>query len=175
MKKYSLALIAFIMLAININAQKILPSDILINQALKKAKSSNKKVFVIFHASWCYWCRRMDSCMNDESTRSFFDRNFEIVHLTIMESNNKKDLENPGAIDVYKKYGGKDLSGIPYWLILSNDGNFIADARLPNGQNIGCPATAREVDYFLELLKKATVISPQELHAIELRFRKGQE
>jgi thioredoxin-related protein len=40
-------------------------SDIL-DKAYVKAKEENKNVFVIFHASWCGWCKRMDKNMNDD-------------------------------------------------------------------------------------------------------------
>ena len=73
--------------------------------------------------------------MNDGSVKRYFDKNFVTTHLTIKESPNKKMQENPGAEELYYKYGGGDNQGIPYWLIFDKNGKPLADSRLKNGNN----------------------------------------
>src|SRR6185503_6247231 len=90
-------------------------SEILM-EATARAAKENKKVFVIFHASWCGWCHRMDKIMNNDSCKKLFDNNFVVCHLVVMESENNKQLENPGGKELLEKYNGKD-KGIPFWLI----------------------------------------------------------
>ncbi|MBK7374589.1 MAG: hypothetical protein IPJ02_03205 [Chitinophagaceae bacterium] len=51
---------------------------------------------LIFHASWCGWCHKMDTSLNDISVKRFFDDNFVITHITVLESKGKERLENPG-------------------------------------------------------------------------------
>ena len=41
-------------------------------------------------------------------------------------------------------------------------------------QNTGCPATKEEVDYFIEVLKKSTLLKEDELEKIRTRFRKNE-
>jgi thioredoxin-related protein len=153
----------------------------IMKEAFPVAKKQNKKVFVIFHASWCGWCHKMDTSLNDPSIKKFFDDNFVIRHLVVFESKTKKNLENPGAEDMVNKYGGNG-EGIPYWLIFDKDGNFLADSRRPgkvNGidklQNTGCPASKEEVEYFIDVLKKTTLLKEHELDLIKIRFRKNEE
>ena len=162
-------------------AQKApLSSEEIMKEAFTSAKKQNKKVLVMFHASWCGWCHKMDTSLNDASIKKFFDDNFVIRHLVVFESKGKANLENPGALEMLTKYEGKD-QGIPFWLIFDKDENFLADSRMKeiiNGverlQNIGCPATREEVDYFIEILKKTTELKKDQLEKIRTRFRRNE-
>ncbi len=160
---------------------KVKPADVIVKEAEAEAAKTNKNVFIIFHASWCGWCHKMDDAMNEETLRSFFDKNYVVVHLTIDESKDKKELENPGAVELRKKYNG-DQQGLPYWFILDAHGNFLADARLRTGGtantksvSVGCPATVDEVNYFLRVLKKTSSLNSEQLTLIQKRFLKNSE
>jgi thioredoxin-related protein len=152
-------------------------TDKIMKKALSRAKKENKEVMVIFHASWCGWCHRMDSIMNMPETKAFFDNNFVIEHLVVQEAKDKKHLENPGAGEFMVKHNG-DKQGIPFWLIFDDQGNLLADSRMPakdkNGKdvmvNCGCPAQPEEVAYFIGLLKKTTPLNEAELAIIAEKF-----
>ena len=105
--------------------QKILSAEEILQPVLAKAGKENKNVLLIFHASWCTWCRKMDTSLHDASIKNAIDKNYEIVHLTVYESPDKKVLENPGALDFLKKNDGED-KGIPYWYVLNKNGEEIA-------------------------------------------------
>jgi len=163
-------------------AQKAsLSSEEIMKEAFTSAKKQNKKVLVMFHASWCGWCHKMDTSLNDASVKKFFDDNFVIRHLVVFESKGKENLENPGALEMLAKHDGKD-EGIPFWLIFDKDENFLADSRMPalvNGikklQNTGCPASKEEVNYFIEVLKKTTDLKEDQLEKIRTRFRRNEQ
>jgi len=165
----------------SIFAQKApLSSEEIMKEAFVSAKKQNKKVMVMFHASWCGWCHKMDTSLNDASVKKFFDDNFVIRHLVVFESKGKENLENPGALELLEKHEGKD-QGIPFWLIFDKDENFLFDSRMPasvNGkekpQNTGCPASKEEVDYFIEVLKKTTDLKEDQLEKIRTRFRRNE-
>src|SRR4029078_10276812 len=149
----------------------------IMKDAFTLAKKQNKKVLVMFHASWCGWCHKMDTSLNDASVKKFFDDNFVIRHLVVFESKGKENLENPGAEEMLEKHEGKD-QGIPFWLIFDKDEKFLFDSRMPssaNGMeklvNTGCPASKEEVDYFIEVLKKTTDLKEDQLEKIRTRFR----
>lgn len=151
------------------------PAADVIASVVKKASAEKKKVMVIFHASWCGWCHKMDSSLVDPSVKASFEREFIVEHLTVMESKNKTHLENAGGMDYMKKWGGNE-QGIPFWVILSDKGEFISDSRMEeNGKlmNSGCPASEKEVEFFIGVLKKTTKMSPKELEAVAVRFRKN--
>lgn len=181
MKARSFLLLIFVFTLNLIFAQKAPASaDEVMKDAYAAAKKENKKVLLMFHASWCGWCHKMDTSLNDPSVKKLFDDNFIIRHLVVFESKGKENLENPGALEMLTKYEGKD-EGIPFWLIFDKDEKFIADSRMKttvNGaeklQNTGCPASKEEVDHFIAVLKKVTSLNQDDLEKIRTRFRKNE-
>jgi len=156
-------------------------ADEIMKEAYSVAKKENKEILLIFHASWCGWCHKMDTSLNDPSVKKYFDDNFVIRHMVVFESKGKESLENPGALDMLKKYNGA-TDGIPFWIIFDKDGNFLVSSLIReviNGKeqrkNTGCPATKEEVDYFITVLKQATTLKEDELEKIRVRFRKNEE
>lgn len=113
----------------------------------------------------------MDSLMNNAECRQYFNDHYVVRHLTVYESKNYKQLENPGAEAMLKKYNG-DNQGIPYWLIFDAQGNLLADSQSEAGKNTGCPATKEEVAYFLKVLRKTSPLKDDALAVIERNFLK---
>lgn len=180
MKKMKIAISLFLSLILVTGAvaqEKAAPAKKIMKSAYAQASKENKKVMVIFHASWCGWCKRMDSIMVMPETKAFFENNFVIEHLVVQEAKDKKHLENPGAEELMIKHNGAG-TGIPYWLIFDAKGNLLADSRMPskdkNGKdilaNVGCPANPDEVAYFIGLLKKTTPLKEAELNIIADKF-----
>lgn len=142
-------------------------------KAFSKAKAENKNVIIIFHASWCGWCKKLDAAMNDTACKTFFDDNYVIEHLTILESEGKNGLENPGAEELFKKRAPNG-SGIPFWLVYDANGRVIGDAILPDGNNSGCPAAVQEVEPFINVLRKSSKMDEETRKVIFDRFRKNE-
>lgn len=148
----------------------------IMNKAKVIAAKENKDIFLMFHASWCGWCKKMDQSMNDEMCSDYFDNNFVTIHMVVKESAANKHLENPGAAELLASYGG-DRSGIPFWLIFDSKGNLVADSFMENGErksNIGCPAQDNEIEVFISKLKLAAEMSEEEEKSITERFRKNR-
>lgn len=173
MKKYFFFLFVCFASLLKSYAQKTPSADIILTEARSKAAKENKKVIVIFHASWCGWCRKMDASLNDPSVKDFFEKNYVITHLTIQESNDKKHLENPGAEELNKKWGG-DNQGIPFWVVMDKEGKILADSQREPGKNVGCPATEEEVNHFINVLKKTSSITNEQIAAVKTRFRRNE-
>ncbi len=151
----------------------------ILKQACQQAAKENKNVFVMFHASWCGWCHKMDKSMNDAACKKFFDDNYVTCHLVTDESMDKKNLENPGAAEMKIKYHGEGL-GIPFWLVFDKDGNLLSDSKIrkegegpEKGDNAGCPATEKEVSFFIDVLKKTSTLNSDQLEIIRKRFREN--
>lgn len=180
MKASTLLLTGFLFLSIIGKSQSPEPADAILKEAGSAAAKENKNVFVLFHASWCGWCHKMDTAMNDNSVKKFFTDNYVIRHLVVYELKGKENLETPGALDLLKKYKG-DEKGIPYWLIFDKNGKLLADSKLrpdggglESGDNTGCPASEKEVAYFVKVLKETSSLKDDELSVIEKRFRENE-
>jgi thioredoxin-related protein len=157
------------------------PASKILADAYKQAAKEKKNVMVIFHASWCGWCKKMDASIEDPSCKAFFDKSYVIIHLTILESKDKKNLENPEAEDIYNENGGKG-GGIPYFLIYDKKGKLLSDSKFMPAKptadgkptNLGCPAADDEVAAFIEILKKTSKINEAEIQAVTERFKKNR-
>jgi thiol-disulfide isomerase/thioredoxin len=184
MKRLFFLLITFSLITIiKVQAQTPAPNaSAILKRAVVDAGSLNKKVLLMFHASWCGWCHKMDSSINDLTCKKFFDDNFVIAHITVLESKGKESLENPGGLEMMQKYNGKD-QGLPYWIILDKDYKLLFDSQIRTkqpdgsvkGNNIGCPASKIEVDNFIEILKKTTPLTAPQLAIIAKRFRQNEQ
>lgn len=172
MKKYVLFLFLSVVVSV-VFAQKVPSADQVLKEARARAAKENKNIMVIFHASWCGWCHKMDTSLSDPSIKSFFDKNYVITHLTISESDKNKRLENPGAEKLNEEWGGKN-HGIPFWVVMDKDGKILADSQSEPGKNVGCPATKEEVAHFIGVLKKTSSINDEQIAAVEKRFRRNE-
>lgn len=156
------------------------PADRVLKDACRQAAAEKKNVMIIFHASWCGWCKKLDAAMNDPACKDFFEKSYVIRHLTILESKEKKNLENPGANELYEQNGGKG-SGIPYMLIFDRNGKMLSDSKMTvteSGQakrsNIGCPSSDAEITAFVEILKKTSSINDSQAEKISRRFAQNR-
>jgi thioredoxin-related protein len=115
------------------------PASAIMDKAFKAAKKEGKNVMIVFHASWCGWCKKFDASVIDPACKEYFEKNFIIEHLTILENGDMKKNENPGAIDIFNKYAGTG-SGIPFFLIYDKKGTLVADSKIrPEGGHLMQP------------------------------------
>lgn len=146
-------------------------ADIELNKALKEAKAQKKNVLLVFHASWCGWCKLMEKNMNLPETKPIFDKKFVTTYIDVQERGDKKKLENPGGQELMNTYKGEN-AGLPFWLILNPKGEVLADSFDSKGDNLGSPATPDEVSSFLTKLEKSSKMSKEELQTIQKVFVK---
>jgi len=163
-------------------AQSASPSaDAVLNQAYAQAAKENKKVILIFHASWCGWCKKMTASLNDPACKKMFDDHYVTAYLDVEERKGQENLNTPGGIEVLKKYTTEE-SGLPFWLILDAKGTKLADSQMkPDGattakpeDNVGCPASEKEVTYFTSVLKATSTLTDDDLAIIHKRFLLNQ-
>jgi uncharacterized protein YyaL (SSP411 family) len=145
-------------------------ANTVLNKALGQAKTENKNVFVMFHASWCSWCKLMDKNMQSQECKSIFDKNYVTVHFDVQERTAEaKKLETPGGDALLEKYEGKN-SGLPFWVIVSPDGTVVANSFNSKGDNLGSPASPEEVAEFIEKLKKTGTFTDADIAAVRETF-----
>lgn len=130
------------------------PATKVVDEAVERAKAESKTVWVDFGASWCGWCRKLEAFLAAPEVKDIIEKHYLIVPLTVMESANKKALENPGGEEVMKELGG-DGAGLPFYAFLDRSGKKIANSlAMPNGGNIGFPASPNGIDAFVALIDK---------------------
>jgi thioredoxin-related protein len=129
----------------------------LIDKARATAAKEDKNVLVIFHASWCGWCKKFEKVLALEGIKPIIDKAYVIVPLTVMESEQLKANENPNGMAVLKELGGEN-QGIPYFAAIGKNGKMIMNSKRPiegkEAANVGCPATPEEIAYFMKFLEK---------------------
>jgi thioredoxin-related protein len=132
------------------------PARIILQSALNEARLTQRNVLLIFHASWCKWCKRLESVLDQSAIRKIIDENYIVVTLDVMERDSSKfSLENPGGMDLMKRFKGEE-AGLPFYVFLDPTGAMIANSMaLPGNQNIGYPGADDEIAAFGELLKKS--------------------
>jgi hypothetical protein len=100
---------------------------------------------------------------------------FVVAHVRVDEHQGSKFSDNPGAKELEKRLGGP--AGLPFFAFLKPDGELIVNSMEPpaggrKGGNIGHPAEPHEIDWFLEMLKKAAPkMTPEERAEIDKPLR----
>lgn len=133
------------------------PAAKVVASAVAQAEKEHKHVMVIFHASWCGWCKRLDGWMATPKAKAFFEKEFVVAHLDVLEQGDKKKLENEGGAELMKKWKGEN-AGLPFTVILNSKGEMVVNSNSEKegtAGNIGCPWKAEEQDWFFGMIMKA--------------------
>ncbi|MDB5353196.1 MAG: thioredoxin domain protein [Planctomycetota bacterium] len=117
-----------------------------VEAALVRASSEDKRIFLHFGAPWCGWCHKLDGFLAREDVAKILGKDFVDVKIDVDRMIGGKDVE--------AQYRKNVQGGIPWFAFLDAKGEEIANANGPKG-NIGYPATAEEIAHFVSMLKKA--------------------
>ena len=123
--------------------------------AAKAGQPEKKNILVVFHASWCGWCRKLEAVLSSPSAKEILERHYEKAGLTVLERGDKEALENAGAEELLTSLAGKD-AGLPFTAVLDRKSRRpIATSNTSGpGTNVGFPAKTDELDHFVGMLRK---------------------
>ncbi|QEG23878.1 thioredoxin family protein [Mariniblastus fucicola] len=135
---------------------KSVPAKKVLDEAIEVAKSADKKLFIQFDASWCTWCEKLESFL--EQNRPLFENDFHFV---------KIDTERmAGGAKLFEEFLNGRECGLPCIVILDGDGNEIASSHGRDGKNIGCPFESHEISHFVEMIKNSSDMSQSQLREV---------
>ena len=131
------------------------PAEVILLTAKAASMKSHKATMVIFHATWCGWCKKLEAVMARPEFAKMFKDNYEMVSLDVLENGPKVVTdENPGGKEIMKQLGG-EKSGLPFYAWIDEKGNKITDSNaMPGNANIGYPGEPAEIETFMALIKK---------------------
>jgi thioredoxin-related protein len=124
----------------------VAPKDakVVVEEALSRAATEDKRVFLTFGAPWCGWCHRLSDWIARPEVAAILDHDFIITKIDIDRMTGGKDVMN--------RYRSTSSGGIPWYTILDAKGKSLGTADGPEG-NIGYPFKPKEIDHFLTLVK----------------------
>jgi Thioredoxin-like len=117
-----------------------------IKQALARAAKGQKRLLVVFGASWCYDCYVLDSAFHSADIQPLLDANFEVVHVDIGRGEKNTDLGTKYKIPFDK--------GIPAIAVVASDGKLLHSQQAGEFQSART-LTAEEFEAFLNEWKPA--------------------
>ncbi len=168
------ALLAAFVLAPAILDRPAATAPAVLKAAGAKAAREDKKVLVLFKASWCRWCRKFDALLADPELRLAWERSYVVARINVRERGELKNLENPGWEAVMKQLRARDDVDVPYMAILDSGGTKLADSlRLGDGpipSNAGYPSLPQEIAAFVATIERTARFTPVELRVLKTRF-----
>ncbi|WP_321325558.1 thioredoxin family protein [uncultured Parasphingorhabdus sp.] len=112
----------------------------LIDAALARALSSEKRVIVVMGANWCHDSRGLAGWFAEPRFAAMLQDKYELVYVDV----GYKDRN----IDIARRFGIKSIEGTPTVLILSADGVLLNRKSAPKWRNAASRAEADIFAYF---------------------------
>ncbi len=152
-------------LSIFLLGQKLARRDAekMLAEAIQKAKAENKRVFLIFSASWCGPCRQLERLLDTQKVE--LERHYVIVKPDISRDYHAETLR--------ARYPESLNGGIPWYAILDAEGKELitSNKAKPTGRsgstNVAFPGNRSGMDHFIKMLKQtAPALSEETLSAL---------
>jgi hypothetical protein len=142
-----------------------------LSEADAHATAGNKRLLLIFHASWCVYCRLFDMMLADRQAGPIMARHFGVLHMRAQERKPEMQAQQlAGADDVYHRYAPEG-AGLPYMVVLGEGAAKIADSMI-GGENFGFPVEPQELDAFDAMIRAgAPDITASELRTLRKTCR----
>ena len=137
-------------------------------QAKAEAKQQHKHVLMVFSDSFCPYCKLYDQFLEDPQMKPITDKAFVIERIDMDKT--------PGAVRLRNALAAEDKVGtIPFFVMTDEHGRPVVDSNR-NGNpaaNIGYPALPVEIDWYIEMLKRAApALSSEDLSATRTWLKK---
>jgi thiol-disulfide isomerase/thioredoxin len=137
----------------------------LLGRLSHRPSNDPRPVFVLFTATWCGACHRLEALLSDPQVSPIFERRFALVKLNVEEGDLHRNLVQSGAEDLerYLFVHG----GLPCYFVLDRTGRVIAlSIGEKGGLSIGYPGK-EDISLFLSILDSSgSPLTPAERKTI---------
>ena len=118
-----------------------------IDNALKEAAASKRRVIVDFGGNWCTDCKILDINMKKPENAALLAKNFVVVHVNVGDKGISDNF------DVAERYGIPLKKGVPALAVLENDGRVVYAQKAGEFENMR-KMDPQSVNDFLNQWKK---------------------
>ena len=136
-----LTLLLFIGLAWG-QTNKVPSIQVVMDSACKTAKNENRHILLIFHTSWCDYCKLLIDGLANNDSKVFFDENFIIKTINPFD-----EKANAGAMKYFEELLEDNEQGYPSTFIIDENGKKL-------DHYYGYPFTETKIDSLTSILNK---------------------
>ena len=151
-------------------------ADALLAHAKTQAQSEHKRILMVFSASWCGPCKLFERFLQDPQMKPITEKAFIVQRIDVGEfKNDTKRADTPGGSELRTALGGVGEPGFPFLVITDEKGAALANSYRDgnSSNNIGYPALPEEIDWYIEMLKRAAPsLSTADLAATHIWLQK---
>jgi thiol-disulfide isomerase/thioredoxin len=151
-------------------------ADALFAQAKAEAKTEHKNVLMVFSASWCGPCKLYQRFLEDPQMMPITERAFAIQRIDVGErEGDPRHSDTPGGAALRSSLGARGEPGFPFLVMTDENGKPIVNSyrNADANSNVGYPASPAEIDWYIEMLKRAApALSPGDLAATHTWLQK---
>ena len=121
---------------------KVPSIQVVMDSAFKTAKNENRHILLIFHTSWCDYCKLLIDGLAINDSKIFFDENFILTTINPFD-----EKANAGAMNYFEELLEGNIKTYPSTFIIDESGKKL-------DHYYGYPSSESKIDSLTSILNK---------------------